>query len=131
MKEIIKYYLVSFYFLFKRKDNNVRAINSAFYYYFLHWILIGGIILVGLLKVFPGYKQLQAKENYKTYFECFKLIIGVVIFSLYIYTYNKARKIIMPDENIEQPKRLQKWICYSTLPVLVIILALVLKYLKY
>lgn len=127
MKRILRYYLIGFYALFKARDNNDKAVNSAIYYYCLHWVLIGGILLVFTLKIFPEYKILQSKANYKTYFEWFKLILGILIFITYLYFFEKLKRIIVTDEKKDMKVNpFQKWICYSTLPFLIIILVLVI-----
>ena len=132
MEKILKYHLISFYALFKEKNDDEKAINSAIYYYCLHWIIIGGILLVLILKIFPGYKMLQSNANYKTYFECFKLILGLIIFLTYLYFFEKLKKVIKTNEDKDMAiKPIRKWICYSTLPFLIVCLILIIKIYNY
>jgi len=132
MKKIVKYYLIVFYVLFKSKDRDEKAVNSAIYYYCIHWIIIGGILLVITLKIFPEYKSLQSEPHYKTYFEWFKLVLGAVIFMLYLYFFEKLKHIIVTEENKDlKISPTQKWICYLTLPFLIAILIFIIKVYNY
>ena len=113
MEKILKYHLISFYALFKEKNDDEKAINSAIYY-------------------FPGYKMLQSNANYKTYFECFKLILGLIIFLTYLYFFEKLKKVIKTNEDKDMAiKPIRKWICYSTLPFLIVCLILIIKIYNY
>jgi amino acid transporter len=132
MRKLISNYLTCLYFLFRKKGTDQAAINSAIYYYMLHWVLIFSILLIMMLHFFPHFKEMQKTRNYKNYFELFKLVVGVILFFTYLHFNRKIQKYFNLSNIGEISVSLkQRWVCYLTFPLLIGILITAIIFFKY